>query len=321
MRNKWLVLIFVMVFAACSSSPTVEQTAPETPAEEPAATPEPTATFEPTEVPAPSGKIVFSSNRGENPGKFGLHVLDVESGEFSELISNLLVSFYPKWSPDGESVLYVDPAKWNMYTIQAGDGEITQLTNFRSNNGDWSPDGSQIVFQSDHDNEPQDTPDLYIIDADGENLIEILDEPEVPDFSPRWSPDGKKVLFISIRNGRLDLYTVELDNLAVEQLSDLATPIMEAVWSPDGKKIAFSQGNSSSSDIFFMDLDGTINLTQLTDDGESNLYPAWSPDGNRIVYSSKVSGNTDLWMMDADGENKVQLTDDEWVDLFPDWVQ
>ena len=282
---------------------------------------EPSATPEPTEIPAPSGKIVFSSNRGENPGKLDLHVLDVGTGEFSEIETDLLVSFFPKWSPDGSTVMYVDPLPYFIYTIKEDGTEKVQVTNIRSNNGDWSPDGSQIVFQSDHDNEPQDTPDLYVIDADGSDLEEILDDPPQIDFSPRWSPNGDQVLFISMRTGSMQMYTLDLSDLAFEQISDFEMNISEAVWSPDGSRIAFSADGGSGSDIYAVDADGVSNLLQLTNDGNANLYPCWSPDGSWIVYSSKASGNTDLWMVLFDGSEKTQLTDDEWDDLFPDWIR
>ena len=319
MKSKWLLIILVLVLAACASQPASEPAAPpaDAPAEEP---PEPTKPPEPTEVPVPMGRIVFSSNRGENPGILGLHVLDVETGEYTELKTGLLVSFFPKWSPDGGQVLYVDPLPWNIYTVNADGSEITQITNFRSNNGDWSPDGSQIVFQSDHDNEPQDTPDLYIIGADGENLTEILDDPEIIDFSPRWSPDGGEVLFISTRSGKMEMHTLDLADSAVQQISDMEASITEAVWSPDGTRIALSVDDDGASNIYVVDADGKTNLVKLTDDGKANLYPTWSPDGSRVAYSSKASGNTDLWMVNADASERVQLTDDEWDDLFPDWA-
>lgn len=276
---------------------------------------------EPEEEATPKGKIVFSSYRGEDSSVMGIHILDIESGEFTELDTGFPINLFPKWSPDGSRILFSTPVGWFMYILEADGSGMSQLTTFRSNNGDWSPDGSQVVLQSDHDNEPEDTPDLYIIDANGESLVEILDEPEFADYGPRWSPDGDQILFISTRSGMAQMYVLNLEDLSLTQLMQTDEDVIGAAWSPDGRRIVYSMGANTTYDIYVVDIDDVLIYDQLTNDGMSNIYPAWSPDSNFIVYCSDRSGSPDLWIMKADGSDQIQLTNDTVGDLFPDWTE
>jgi len=286
----------------------------------------PIDTDTPTETPTPEeveSLVVFSSNRGEDPNVLGLYILDTETLEITPLETGLEANLFPKWSPDGEQVLFTYPGVWNLYSVLVdGSEEPTQLTDFRSANADWSPDGSQIVFQSDHDNEPEDTPDVYVIDLEEETLVELVDIPEVPDFSPRWSPDGSQIMFISARTGNYEIFLMNLDDIEDPvQITESGTPILNAAWSPDGEQIVFTYPmGEQATDLFIIDKDGsTESVFQLTEDEDYDNSPAWSPDGEKIVFSSDRSGQPDLWMINVDGTDLVQLTDDEYYDDFPDW--
>jgi TolB protein len=264
--------------------------------------------------------IVFSSNRGGDPNVLELYLLDPETLEITPLETEVESPVLPKWSPDGSQILFSIPGIWNLYTLDIESAELTQLTDFRSNNADWSPDGSQIVFQSDHQNEPEDTPDIYIMNIDGENLIEILDDPEVLDISPRWSPDGEKILYLSTKSGNMEIHTMNVDGSDSVQVTELGTPILSAAWSPDGERIAIISAKGAITDLSIIDKDGSADsLVQLTDDEDNDANPAWSPDGEKIVFRSDRSGHPDLWMINVDGTDLVQLTDDEYFDDFADW--
>jgi Tol biopolymer transport system component len=300
----------------------------------PTNTPVPTATPEPTEppptnTPAPTAtpeppagpRVVFVSNRGEDPNELDLFILNLDSMEITPLNTGFDAVTLPKWSPDGSKILFAVKDVWNLYTIDADGTNLTQITDFRSNNGDWSPDGTQIVFQSDHQNEPQDTPDLYRIDVTGENLVEILDDPAVPDFNPRWSADGNQIVFISGRTGNLEVFLMNADGSDVVQVTTGGSPITNASLSPDGNRIAFTYPPGGKfTDLYVIDKDGSLDsVVRLTKDATFDDGTAWSSDGKRIFFYSDRSGTYDLWMINADGSNPVQLTDDEYYDSYPDY--
>lgn len=286
----------------------------------------PTATITPTAPPQPTatpevsaGRIVFVSNRGDNPNQQDLYLLDIESLEVTPLSTGLEAVVLPSWSPDGKAIAFSVAGVWNIYTVQADGSDLTQVTDFRSNNVDWSPDGSRLVFQSDHQNEPENTPDIYLIDANGENLEEILDEPPMVDYGPRWSPNGDLIMFVSFRSGQGELYVMKPDGSNIIQLTQSDAPVIDGAWSPDGSRIAYTSGQGSKTDIYVVDADGASNKVRLTDDNFADNSPSWSPDGKRIVFASKRSARWDLWVMNADGSDLTQLTDDDFSDVYPDW--
>ncbi len=300
---KIQVLLILSMIGAILSSPMQSDTPPESPE-------------------GMASLIVFTSTRGDDPNVLGLYIIDTDTLEITHLETGFEGNVIPNWSPDRSQVLFAVPGDWNLYTIYADGTELTQVTDFRSNNADWSPDGSQIVFQSDHDNEPQDTPDIYKMDITGENLVELVDLPEQIDFNPRWSPDGNQIMFISARTGNFEIFLMNADGSDLVQLTETSTPIINAEWSPDSERIAFTQVNAAqSTDLFIIDRDGAPDsIFQLTEDDEFDNNPAWSPDGEKIVFHSDRSGNPDLWIINVDGTDLVQLTDDEFYDDAPDWA-
>jgi len=276
---------------------------------------------DPPPMPDDGAQIVFVSNRGENPEATDLYLLDMASGEITPLETGLEAPVIPQWSPDREKVLFSVREIWNLYTIDATGENLTQITDFRSNNGDWSPDGSQIVFQSDHDNEPENVPDIYVIDASGENLTEILDVVDVADFNPRWTPDGEHIFWISTQTGNYEIFLMNADGTEPVKISNIPNPIIGAEVSPDGTKIAVTAWfDGIPTEIFVIGMDGSEDtIIRLTDNEFQDSDPSWSPSGEKIVFSSDRSGNLDLWMINADGTDLVQLTDDEYEDSGPDW--
>ena len=319
--QKYLFIILVIIslsLAACSPAPAGELVPPDEAVE---------PTLPPTEPPIPTitpyaggGRIVFSSTR-DDPGILGLYIMDLDTQEISQVNTGFEVSLFGRWSPDGNVILLSEGDIWNLYTIYPDGSHLTQITDFRSANADWSPDGSRIVFQSDHQNEPEDTPDIYLIDSTGENMIEILDDPETPDYYPRWSPDGKKILFVSTRTGKTELFTISIDGTEIVQITETEEHVAGGEWSPDGSRIVFVYGGSNLTDLYVVDADGESNLVRLTSNEHHNQSPSWSPDGSQIVFSSDMGENWDwnLWVINADGSGLVQLTDDLFYDGHPDW--
>ncbi|RME08633.1 MAG: hypothetical protein D6803_00690 [Anaerolineae bacterium] len=278
-------------------------------------------TLTPSRTPyAGAPRIVFTSNR-EKPDKAGLYIFDPETGDVTPMDVRIANAILPRWSPDGNSVLFAVPEVWNLYSVLADGSQLTRITDFRSNNADWSPDGTRIVFQSDHQNEPEDTPDIYILDLVSGEVTEILDDPPSVDFNPRWSPDGSRILFISNRNGSFDIYTMSVDGTDIVQVTDSKEQERSADWSPDGSRIVFSYSPGGPvANIYIINADGDVNsVVRLTDGNASDNYPTWSPDGQQVVFSSNRSGNWDLWVINADGSGLTQLTDDAFYDGYPHW--
>ena len=107
-----------------------------------------------------------------------------------------------------------------IYTMDLATGAVNALTSATAWDDEqprWSPDGRRIAFKSNRNG--TDNYDLYVMDADGRNLVRITDDP-AHDHDPAWLPDGQSLVFSSARGSRADLYRVWLSDLRVERLTD-----------------------------------------------------------------------------------------------------
>jgi dipeptidyl aminopeptidase/acylaminoacyl peptidase len=104
-----------------------------------------------------------------------------------------------------------------------------------------SPDGHRIVFtlRTTELKENRGRTDLWLVRADGRGLRRLTSHPS-NDHNPRWTPDGKAVLFLSSRSGSSQVWRIAVDGGEAEQVTDLALDVENLILSPDGKYMAFT---------------------------------------------------------------------------------
>ena len=177
--------------------------------------------------------------------------------------------------------------------------------------------------------------EIMVMATDGSRLADLT-RSWADDVAPAWSPDGKWIAFVSLRDtasGKAELesgnlYLLPFDPVAGKatgeavRLTDLPGAEGWPAWSPDGKKIAFHGDIDGNFDIWVMNvapLEGGTGLVNLTRDGAEDKFPAWSPDGKKIAFASMRTGNHDIWVMNADGSNPTNLTQHPARDRYPIW--
>ena len=160
---------------------------------------------------------------------------------------------------------------------------------------DWSPDGKWIacgVMQGGNY-------DIWIEPAAGGERIRLTADPAW-DRVPRWSPDGRKLLFASNRNGAWNLWTIEPFRLQKKPVritsdeDDLVPPhALPAGWSPDGREIVFAS-QRRNRELWIIPAGGG-EKRRLLPDGYYGSDPDWSPDGKWIAYNSDRGGWSEIW--------------------------
>jgi TolB protein len=143
--------------------------------------------------------------------------------------------------------------------------------------------------------------------------VKDLTDGKANDGEPAWSPDGRKIVFVSDRDGVANLYVMNSDGSKVEQLTREKLPCTGPRWSPDGKHIAFISGPARAEHVWVVDADGG-NLKQLTKGAFSCRQPAWSPDSKKLTYSQYGPGVYETCVMNADGSGATVLTNGGGLD-------
>jgi TolB protein len=232
------------------------------------------------------------------------------------------------WSPDGttmaigydEEISFLDADGSELRSLPThpnrfGDGEDTGTT--------WSPDGTRLTFTYEKA-APRDTSDIYTMDLDGSNRINLTNSPNIEELHPDVSPDGSQICLSRritrpVPSGETELWLMDADGSNLTLLTeDAYDPHCD--WSPDGKKIIFEAEGPRSHDVYVINTDGS-GRTNLTDDSELDIDPAWSPDGKKIAFASYRAGSSnDIYTMDADGSGVARVTKTPDVDdRAPEW--
>jgi Tol biopolymer transport system component len=263
------------------------------------------------------------------------------------------------WSPNGREIAFhsarsgAGHSNLEIYVMNDDGGAQTRLTFTTTQNmfPAWSPDGRRIAFSrgvpADLPNNNLGSRQIWVMNADGTGARQLTSVGD--NYRPRWSPDGKELVFASNRDaapsqaaaidlsfGIYDIYVIEVDGGApIRRLTFLPTTLdAEAEWSPNGKQIAFRSRREVDANgdhycaIFVMNSDGSEarNLTPIppgaTFASWCNAFPAWSRNGRQIFFhalrtTADLGLQLELYRIDADGTGEERLTFHSAGELFP----
>ncbi len=145
--------------------------------------------------------------------------------------------------------------------------------------------------------------DLWLADArTGKRIRRLVKSTFDPNFEElrllysqsSFSPDGRRLAFTAMRQGRDVLYLLDVQRgRTIARIDPGLKGITSPTWSPDGNRLAFSGQDGGYTDLFIIDADGK-NLQRLTRDKHSAVQPAWSPDGEIIAFASDRGPETDM---------------------------
>jgi len=149
---------------------------------------------------------------------------------------------------------------------------------------------------------------LVVADADGFNPQTLLTSKQ-PIMSPSWSPDGKRLAYVSFEGNRAAIYVQDLASGGRQVLSKSPGINGAPAWSPDGRKMALVLSTTGDPKIYIFDL-GTRQLTRVTDGWSLDTEPSWTPDGRGIIFTSNRGGGPQIYKLDLASRSISRLTYD-----------
>ena len=200
-----------------------------------------------------------------------------------------------------------------LYIANVDGSHVRPITNISDGacQPDWSPDGMKLVFVSpcQTGEDMQRNGSLFIVDVDGSNLTHFTSAPG-GDFEPDWSPDGKHIAFTSLRDGYMQIYSINMETGEEIRLTDTSKSNQEyarqPAWSPFGNQIAYSFRRYGAYQIWVMTDTGN-SPEQVTQSGYNlwDTQPLWSNDGTVIYFNQNGLSNLNrVWLMSILYENR-----------------
>lgn len=259
---------------------------------------------------SPSGSHIaysrhYANRRAANQILVGLHLVKADGSDDRRLLAEfdreVQIQEHPSWSPDGKRLVISgggnDTGNSSKDTLVCDIDSEFKATGLRKlipsqgvSIGEepcFSPDGKRLVAVST-------TERLFVVDADGKNLAQILQVDGSYCHQPDWSPDGDWIAFATDRDGNIEIYKVRPDGTELTRLTRAPGVDAHPRWSPDGRWLSFTSNRSGNYDIWLMRADGS-DERNLTRHSATDDHAAWSPDGKSIAFVSMRDGGFDIY--------------------------
>ncbi len=147
---------------------------------------------------------------------------------------------------------------------------------------------------------------LMVADADGWNPQTVVRSNE-PLLSPSWSPDGRKLAYVSFERGNSSIFIQDISTGSRELVASFRGINGAPNFSPDGRRLALTLSRSGNPEIYVMDL-GSKALTRITNQMGIDTEPTWSADGGTIYFTSDRGGRPQIYQASASGGGATRVT-------------
>jgi dipeptidyl aminopeptidase/acylaminoacyl peptidase len=301
--------------------------------------------------------VVTSIDQKQNRRRSEIRLIPADgSREAITLTTALQSSNGPRWSPDGRAIAFLsarpavgdaaaDPPRTQVWLLSLAGGEPRRVTSLQNgvSSFQWSPDGTRLVCvgrtgPSDTARSPSDVrhykhtnykyndtgwfddkrAHFWVVDVASGSARQITDGNDWNDADPQWSPDGRKIAFVSNRTGKefdeddnSDVWVIDAAGGALTKISDSAEPDNSPRWSPDGQTIAFvgRTERRAHPKIWLAPSQGGAK-PRLAADG-LDLIPTslrWAEAGRALYFETGVRGASHLYRVDLAARRAAPVT-------------
>lgn len=221
-------------------------------------------------------------------------------------------TFSPAWAPDGRRIAYTefhpDGGRLYLQDVETGARRLVATTDRGlSYTPAFAPDGRTLVFSR----SDEAGTDIFSYDVERDCCLQRLTVGRFADnLSPTFSPDGRRIAFVSTRAGLPQIYVMSADGTGQELFAPFDYGVTGSSnapeWSPDGLSLAFHRDVGGSPQVFLMDTQART-VRQLTS-AARNEDPSWAPDGRHLAFVSSRTGNRQIWVIDLETGRIRQVT-------------
>ena len=221
---------------------------------------------------SPDGKRIAFYSKYDEGKTWSMHIMNSDGTDRKRLTyeKNKWDSS-PTWSPDGKMIAfareYQDPeGNWQeeIWIMNSDGSGQTQLKTLSGRAPCFMKNG-RLLF---HSKSPQS--EICIANIDGSDII-ALTKNNAKDWSPKISPDGKQIAFISDRDGNQEIYVMDIDGSNQKRLTFNDVTDWDPCWSADGSKIIFASESGDYLDLYMMNKDGSSTKEFIVNGSQ----PAW----------------------------------------------
>ncbi|MFL6466962.1 MAG: winged helix-turn-helix domain-containing protein [Pyrinomonadaceae bacterium] len=209
---------------------------------------------------SPDGSTILFQERLSGSSEICLIRAD-GSGGIQDITNNPARDVKPAWSPDGSKIVFSSNRDGNyelfqLYIMNADGSNQHRVyfSNAMNVDASWSPDGREIVFSNDKEGDGTGNFEVFAIEPETITAERRLTYRRGYDIYPVFSPDGRRIAFVSKADGNFEIYLMNSDGSHLIRLTRDAADDSEPGWSPDGMKIVFSSTRGGMSAIYQLDV-------------------------------------------------------------------
>jgi TolB protein len=253
-----------------------------------------------------ASKLAFVSNKS---GKEEIFVSDLFLGEARQITHDNAHALTPRWSPDGNKLLYTSYYKSgfpDIFLIDLSSLQRTTFVSFQGTNSGarFSPNGQQVAMVLSGEGNPE----IYVSNAQGRQVSRRT-RTDAVEASPCFSPDGSRILYTSDSAGRPQLYVMPASGGSAQRLSTGYIYSAEPDWCrANPNLIAFTAGIGRGYQVGVYDLSGRNPVKIVSNEAGDAIEPVWLADGRHLIYTSRSPNSRSLYILDTETKRSFKIS-------------